>query len=465
MSEPASTAPPATRGLPLSQWLLTAIGNRWLLPILLSAAPLGVLVVLIRRYYVDVPVWDQWEIVPLLEKAYSRSLTIGDLWAQHNEHRLFFPQLIMLGLARLSGWSIGYELTLNVALAVGTFVVLAVQLRHVQRVFNLQAYFLYLLPLMALEIFSLQQYENWLWGWQIQIFLNAFAAVLGLTLLARPHFRWIYFVIACACGVVALYSFANGLVYWPIGGLVLLAAHTNPNRQIKLARWLWLVVAGVTIGSFLIGYRSPGGQLPWLILLQQPVAYFRYVVAYLGAPIFSFDQNWAAWGGLLCLAMFGWLVWLARNLPLDRRCALLPFVALGVYSISSAALTGLGRAAFGTDQALSSRYITLSGFLVIADSLLIVVLAQLLPPPRRMFSVVAAPAAAAVLLALVALSSWQAVTRFADRHDYLLPARAALLSLSNDGLLARLYPDLAAVRLRGAFLQAHHLSVFRDVEH
>ncbi len=49
---------------------------------------------LITRYGIDVPFLDQWEFVPLLGNFRSGALSFHDLWAQHNEHRIFFPRLI-----------------------------------------------------------------------------------------------------------------------------------------------------------------------------------------------------------------------------------------------------------------------------------------------------------------------------------------------------------------------------------
>ena len=42
--------------------------GRWA-PWLLSALPLAYLVFVVARYSVDVPYWDQWELVPVLEGA------------------------------------------------------------------------------------------------------------------------------------------------------------------------------------------------------------------------------------------------------------------------------------------------------------------------------------------------------------------------------------------------------------
>src|SRR5262245_62975011 len=89
--------------------------HSWLaIALLLAFIPLAYLIVMVATYSVDVPFADQWALVPLLEKSYRGTLTLRDLWSQHNEHRLLFPRMIMLVLARLSGWNLRYELAVNI---------------------------------------------------------------------------------------------------------------------------------------------------------------------------------------------------------------------------------------------------------------------------------------------------------------------------------------------------------------
>ncbi len=60
--------------------------------LLLAMLPLVVLLRTFASYAVDLPIWDEWwSIVPLLQKYFSGTLVWGDFWAQHNEHRLLFP--------------------------------------------------------------------------------------------------------------------------------------------------------------------------------------------------------------------------------------------------------------------------------------------------------------------------------------------------------------------------------------
>ena len=78
--------------------------------------PLAALVAILWRCHVDVFYWDQWELVPVVDKAFQGTLSFADLWAQHNEHRPFFPRLVMVSLAWATGWNVWAGVTANVAL-------------------------------------------------------------------------------------------------------------------------------------------------------------------------------------------------------------------------------------------------------------------------------------------------------------------------------------------------------------
>jgi hypothetical protein len=119
----------------------------------LTVAPFLVVVVLLLRYAVNVPYLDQWDLVPLVDKAYTGRLSLAELWAPHNEHRIFFPQLIMVGLARLTHWNIGYELGVNLVLAMGLFAILVWQIRSTARTLTLREWY-QVLPAVSLVVFS-----------------------------------------------------------------------------------------------------------------------------------------------------------------------------------------------------------------------------------------------------------------------------------------------------------------------
>lgn len=58
-----------------------------------TGLPIVFLCTLVHSFGVNVPFWDDWEMVPLFQKYDAGNLTLSDLLAQHNEHRIFFPRM------------------------------------------------------------------------------------------------------------------------------------------------------------------------------------------------------------------------------------------------------------------------------------------------------------------------------------------------------------------------------------
>ena len=89
---------------------------------LLLLIPIGLYFWFIHQYGVNAIYYDQWNDVALLThtryflESYSGHTTIGMLWAQHNESRTFFPNLIVLALGALTQLNILTELYLSAVL-------------------------------------------------------------------------------------------------------------------------------------------------------------------------------------------------------------------------------------------------------------------------------------------------------------------------------------------------------------
>src|SRR5579862_5169820 len=67
--------------------------------VLLMAVPAFLAFNYIYRFGVDAVFWDEWVLVPLVDKLDRGTLSFSDLFAAHSEHRILFPQLLMLGIA------------------------------------------------------------------------------------------------------------------------------------------------------------------------------------------------------------------------------------------------------------------------------------------------------------------------------------------------------------------------------
>ena len=63
-------------------------GVSWLLVPIPAALPY----LYVRAFGVNVVFADAWDMVLVFRKFFSGRLTFADLYAQHNEHRMFFPK-------------------------------------------------------------------------------------------------------------------------------------------------------------------------------------------------------------------------------------------------------------------------------------------------------------------------------------------------------------------------------------
>jgi hypothetical protein len=432
----------------------------------LTLVPLTVLIVDVIRYKVDVPFWDQWNFVPLLGKSFEGGISFGDLWALHNEHRLFFPRLIMLGLAHLSGYNISYELALNILLAAAIFFLV---LRRAKKVFSLLGSpgFPWVAPILSLLAFSLHQGENWVWGWQVQIFLNVLAVVAGFMILASPEFKWINLFGGGVCGVVAAYSYANGLAYWLLGFFcLLLVSYSSTRTKLKaLAAWLGLTTVIFISYFFRFHPASPSGE-PLSYFAMHLWEYIKYILKYLGAPIITY-QAYALFFGILCLSLFGLTVRAFARKYGIAFAAMLPFLLLSLYAVASAALTGIGRVGFGTAQATSYRYVTFANLIWFSNFVFLSLQLREIRARSRLKVEAGVKTAAFwvvlfIFVFLIGRTSYRVGSRvLRSYHDRLLPARSELLRGGNDELLGRLYINPDYVREGTIILKRHALSVFR----
>jgi hypothetical protein len=435
--------------------------RKWLIAILALIPPV-VLIVFIVKYRVEAPLADIWEIVPLIDRAYSGQLTIRDLWELHNEHRPIFSRAVLIYLARLTHWTVLYELLTNVLLASITFLSLFHLLKKTDMEIGV------LVPTISLLIFSLNQSEAWFGAYNVQIYMSIMAVTLGVILLTLSEHNLARTIAAAFLGIIATYTFANGLLFWPIGMWILWR-----KKQAKLIAF-WVLISTVTILFYFWGYQRPPHHPSPLAFLEHPVRALNYVFAYLGAPLFAFCKKWQAvaeW-----LSQKGWsvpssLIWVFQNASsIAGAFGLLTFVylymktqkqngivisllTLAAYVIFSALLSSAGRSAIGIQNALSLRYVPISTLFWI--SLLVMLKLAAVKPRIFNFSV-------AIVLVCVILNSIYGGLYAMKQHAYLMPARSELYRMQDKELLKRLFPDPEYIRQSVPTLKKHHLSVFQD---
>lgn len=423
--------------------------------VFLSAIPFCFLVFLLIKYAVDVPVWEHWLMVPIFEKYYSNSLSISDFFEQYNGHRPLFPRIIILYLAVISKWNIFFELAFNLLLGLGIFIFVVHKAKKTFETLNTNNF---LFALISLLIFSPSQWENWLFGWQIGLFLNVLVFIIGIILLDSPVFFWYRYLASIICGIIATYSFANGLLFWPIGMIVLII---TLERQLKLRIILgWGFISFLMVASYFYGYRESSNTISLWYSLTHPLEYFKYIMAFLGSPVAGFWKYFSIFLGFvgICLFLIIGVLWLRFKFN-----EFIFWFAIGMYSISSALISGAGRIELGYGQALSSRYITISTLLWLSLLVLTYVIISNKFHHRFLIRKIFIGSLFS-LFVLILISFGIGTTNFKHRHDFLLPAREELSCGVNDFLLERLLPSTDYVKRCVPILEKYRLSVFRDIK-
>ncbi len=396
------------------------------------AAPLSVLLAIAKRG-VNVPAYDEWEWADMAFRLHHGLLTFGDVWAQHNEHRNLFANLMFLGFERIGGWDVVREEYFAVAvLALGA---LALWRLIAERIPGTRA--LVVFAACSATLFSLVQWENFSLGYNVG-WEACTAAVLAVTYLLTRRARAPRDVLlAVLAATVASFSSGQGLVAWPVG----LVAIVLTGRDRVRTGLLWLVAAALVIGVYYTGWHpyDSGGSVS---AAAHPRLVASYALAYLGAPL-------AGWAGpaasvvagtalVLALALFAW----ADLRPAERGARLVraaPWYALAAYPLASALVTAASRAGLGLEQAITSRYTAIAQFIVLALIGLIATRLRSTPGRARPMQAVAVAAACVFLYAYdhgqrAGNAAWRAYA--ADRR-----AELAGLAAGSADLTKLAYPE------------------------
>jgi hypothetical protein len=185
-----------------------------------------------------------------------------------------------------------------------------------------------------------------------------------------------------------------------------------------------------------------------------------YFFKYVGAPVAAYRSVLAALAGVGVTVGFA-----ALAFDLRRRwrepAILFPLLA-GVLVIGVAAISATGRAWLGTNQALASRYGTISAHLWCAAALLAV--EWLRSPAAAARRSAWRPITIAVTIAILVSTIYngrEASLIAAARSEHLRFARRGLITGRSEAVLNRLYPNVPTIQQRRVILQTLGISVFR----
>ncbi len=450
---------------------------KWRSPTLWLAASLPPLLLgwILWCFAVDVPVLDQWNLPYDYDRYQRGEWTLADLARSQNAHRILVPRLILVPLAQGTGWNTRAEVLLSVVLGLGLLALWLQSarplLREVPRSLAIGVAFL-----ISLALFSLNQFENWLWGIMMHAFLAMFAVALGFHLLARDRLRpWHWLGVAFA-GLVATFSHAAGPVFWWAAALpVALGAGERRSRWLRTLALLG--VAAVVSWLYFQNWAGDPVQFEPTSRGFHPGAVLYFAATLLGAPLAEFsgsawpprDSGIGALVGVLGLLAWGVLGWRELRRQRGRMEPWLKWtLAHGAFAVGAALLSGLGRWSGGGPVAFASRYATLATPFWLG--LIFLVVRSGWPgrsstsPPVRSWARAGAVAALGLLFVGVSSSYLVCLGEPANKHGLLSRARTALYHGRPDFWLSYLHRGLPRVHAGRPLLEQYRLSVFRAGE-
>ena len=355
-------------------------------PLALAFIPPVVLAFLIVANWVNVPLLDEWWTPAVLFKEYfvDGHLSWQSLIAQHNESRKLFPRLIFLGCARIFGWDPRVPMVLSWICCLGILLNL-IRLQAGTLPLTTRGRALLLFFFSAI-LFSTNQWENWLWGIQLIVFIPPLCLTSCL-LIQRSSLTYGSKVILCAAlSFIASFSYSNGMLCWLLAFPFCFASrpeNKSAPRDFSLsalikARLPWLgVYLLLMAGSMVLYFRHyvPPGNSPSarFALVHKRVA-LHYLAAWIGSPFSRGTPiawvNQATFFGAIVLILLGLVLFALwrqrRSFFAQEGCSRLhPWIILLFYGLASGVITTVGRLPFGIDQALASRYLAFSCYVFV----------------------------------------------------------------------------------------------------
>jgi hypothetical protein len=232
------------------------------------AVMLVVALVFVARFGRDIPLAEDWTMVPALTGREEHLWRW--LWSQNNEHRVPLPRLIFLALLRLTGGDFRSGMVFNTLAMGGVAAAMIATARHLRGHVALQDLFF------PLALLHLGHWINLAWSWQIQ-FVSSFVLISLLLLVIVRQVGALSrgeALMAAAAIVLLPFTGAIGLIFdaalapWVLATAWLHLRAGGAQRGLDGGRATgWLLagafgLAAVTGVLYFVGYERPAWNPP-----------------------------------------------------------------------------------------------------------------------------------------------------------------------------------------------------------
>jgi hypothetical protein len=332
--------------------------------VLLALLPLGYIGLRAAEAGRNIAYWDEYEtalaLIMRLHSGITPGTLLDELFSVNNEHRMVMSRLIFTASYWLTGTvNFTFISLLGNFCLLGLCATLLLSARTVARRLRLGV-------VLALGMFQLENYENFLWsGSSIDHFQVLF--YVGATVAALAHGTRTAGLLAALCAVCASLTLAHGLLVWPLGAVLLWSTGRH--------RWLltWCGLAGLVGGGYLLGFSVNGAHHFSRLSFAGIQTILHYWLTLLGSVPALGHAALAPWFGA---GLLGALAWLGRRGAAKQERIIYPLAWFGVIAL---ALVAVGRAE-QVGGLVMSRYVILS---TLAWSLTAFLLLERFSDPRH----------------------------------------------------------------------------------
>ena len=301
-------------------------------------------------------------------------LTLGDLLAYHNEHRVLFFRLLVILLGYLSNLNMKW---LMYASAFCQLTILLTLFKYYSNKFGYSHKSLYVFVPIPFLIFTLQQHTNTLWGFQLGYHFCLCLSILSLYFLSKvnPENSLVTFFICLLITSVASFTHLHGLFIWVIGFMYFLYMHfhipTSKNYWLKRLL-LWSMLATIIFILYFWDFSTPVHHPSILFVFTNPIKALRFFIAMFGnlTTVTSVGKLWVASSGILVIFSIAYtLLKIYKNKISYHN--IFP-IFLIIYTLIFIIAVTASRSGFGIGAALFSRYTTFTLLSIIGTYLLLV---------------------------------------------------------------------------------------------
>lgn len=305
---------------------------------------------MVLRCWMPVPIEDQWQ-----QLVSGRDISWNWLTSQHNEHRILLPRFVFMVDRWLFRERNIFDLAVNLVIQ-SVACILLIRTRAKNARPDLAGTALGCGFVLSMLFWSVQ-WENFTWGFQVQFFGVTLGAAIVFLLVAfgrRTPLGLFAILVAMTCTTFTLASgFAAAFIAVPLAVLV-----GRPRRDASAIG----IMAVALLGLYLHGYHHIVRDPEAVTFATWAKRFGVHVLVDLGGPIGAGLHalvGWnavaaAGWAGAWGLVAFAAVA--AAALRRDRSPASMTLLALGCFVLTAVGITAVGRAVFGPEQAMSSRY-------------------------------------------------------------------------------------------------------------